>query len=761
MTDIVQLISQEMSLWKPQKLGLTKLHSIINSIALKNDLKTIEASIPGNIVFDTKFPSFTFDMATGTGKTKLMAGCITYLLRSKISKNFFILAPGDTIYRKLIRDFTKGHKKYVFQGLSDLPSFNLITGENYERYNPKQLTLSGFNVFIFNIQKIWKKDFKFHAFKETLGESFGNSIQSLPDLVLLMDESHHYRGDVSFNSVNELKPILGLEFTATPVYTKNIIYSYSLGEAIRDGLVKRVEAVIRKNDRSYEEELDQLKLEDGLKLHNQKKIYLANYCKNRGLRPITPLALISCKDIKHGESVQQLLESKKFLNGEFIGKTIYIHSKSEEEVEKEFLNIDREDNTREVVIHVNKAKEGWDVKYIYTIIPLRASISVILTEQTLGRGVRLPFLDVTKDDINEELEAFTLNVICYKPKGDNYRDVIKNAQNILVKDYDEDETAGRTLVQYELKASNKKREIQIPITTSSVIASGKLEVFTPAVTYDYQKDLNAENVGIDIESSKETQLGQATESTIENQFQYLVNSLIYEMDELDASDKDVVGQIVSSYLKTAIESSKNEDWEKFLNKHRRYVREDLENQIREQIINSIKVAHKASVEGYFQFRSYFISKDKDEAIKSKDSVADEEIKKGIIIGGYEKSIYPEVTCDSKQEKFLADILDKELAIKKWVKNQRGLIGIRYRYGTYYPDFFAESKDGKLYVIEVKSSGEIEDEIVLDKAKEAIKWCNALSKATKREWEYKLIPHDKITRADNLKGLFSNAIVLNQ
>ena len=45
----------------------------------------------------------------------------------------------------------------------------------------------------------------------------------------------------------------------------------------------------------------------------------------------------------------------------------------------------------EIVIHVNKLKEGWDVTNLYTIVPLRASASEILTEQTLGRGLRLPF----------------------------------------------------------------------------------------------------------------------------------------------------------------------------------------------------------------------------------------------------------------------------------------------------------------------------------------------------------------------------------
>lgn len=49
------------------------------------------------------------------------------------------------------------------------------------------------------------------------------------------------------------------------------------------------------------------------------------------------------------------------------------------------------DNDTEIVIHVNKLKEGWDVTNLYTIVPLRASASEILTEQTIGRGLRLPY----------------------------------------------------------------------------------------------------------------------------------------------------------------------------------------------------------------------------------------------------------------------------------------------------------------------------------------------------------------------------------
>ena len=36
-------------------------------------------------------------------------------------------------------------------------------------------------------------------------------------------------------------------------------------------------------------------------------------------------------------------------------------------------------------------KEGWDVSNLYTIVPLRAADAPILIEQSIGRGLRLPY----------------------------------------------------------------------------------------------------------------------------------------------------------------------------------------------------------------------------------------------------------------------------------------------------------------------------------------------------------------------------------
>src|SRR3989338_6191581 len=337
--DTIKLISEELSLRKPQRLSLIKLHAILSGVNLKkDDPDEIEAKIMGSLKFDTDFPSFCFALATGVGKTRLMGAMMAYLLKEKNYRNFFILAPGETIYTKLKNELNKGHEKYVFKGLSDIPDFNLVTGENYEYSNLSNQLFdrAKFTVYIFNIQKIFNErtdvEFRFHSFQENLGSSFAEILKAKDDLVILMDESHRYRAEKSLKAINNLNPILGLEFTATPK-SKNVVYSYTLGEAIKDtkkaiekirkgesgteGYVKVPCVVARRDDDSYRGDIDDIKLKDGILRHRRKKALLYEYSKNNGKPFILPLTLITTKDIEHSKEVKKKIESKEFFKGEY------------------------------------------------------------------------------------------------------------------------------------------------------------------------------------------------------------------------------------------------------------------------------------------------------------------------------------------------------------------------------------------------------------------------------------------------------------
>ncbi|GHU34514.1 hypothetical protein AGMMS50256_28240 [Betaproteobacteria bacterium] len=136
-----------------------------------------------------------------------------------------MLAPNLTIYNKLIADFTRNTPKYVFKGIAEFAQQAplMITGDNYDQIGAGVgRALQGFahdvRINIFNISKINSevrggKEPRIKRMREVLGDSYFNHLANLPDLVLLMDESHRYRASAGIRAINELKPLLGLELT--------------------------------------------------------------------------------------------------------------------------------------------------------------------------------------------------------------------------------------------------------------------------------------------------------------------------------------------------------------------------------------------------------------------------------------------------------------------------------------------------------------------------------------------------------------------
>ena len=122
------------------------------------------------------------------------------------------------------------------------------------------------------------------------------------------------------------------------------------------------------------------------------------------------------------------IESDDFFKGRFKDKVIEVHSaqrgEESDEAMQRLVALEHDGRT-EIVIHVNKLKEGWDVTNLYTIVPLRASASEILTEQTLGRGLRLPYgTRVARSDEDEFASVDRLTVIAH----DRFDEIIQKAK---------------------------------------------------------------------------------------------------------------------------------------------------------------------------------------------------------------------------------------------------------------------------------------------------------------------------------------------
>ena len=223
---------------------------------------------------------------------------------------------------------------------------------------------------------------------------------------MLMDESHRYRASAGLKAINELKPILGLELTATPfvesargaVPFKNVIYDYPLGKAMEDGFVKEPAVVTRKNFNPAgmsPEEVEHMKLEDGVRLHESVKVELETYARETSNPIVKPFLLVIARDTTHAGQLLARIQSDIFFEGRYKDKVIQVDSSrtgaEEEEMIERLLKVEHTEEPTEIVIHVNMLKEGWDVTNLYTIVPLRAANARILIEQSIGRGLRLPY----------------------------------------------------------------------------------------------------------------------------------------------------------------------------------------------------------------------------------------------------------------------------------------------------------------------------------------------------------------------------------
>jgi type III restriction enzyme len=544
----VRTVTQRLSLRKPQADSLEILADVLERVTLgkSTDLASAlgavrdvcgERSLPQVNDFERDFPSLCFALATGVGKTRLMGAFISYLYLTGKSRHFFVLAPNTIIYQKLIADFTPGTLKYVFKGIGEFAERPplLITGENYESGwgvrldSGRSADLLGADVHIniFNIDKINKEEGprgrpRMKKLQETIGQSYYDYLANLNDLVLVMDEAHRYRASAGAKAIEGLKPILGLELTATPKTVgahstdfRNVIYRYGLGEAMQDGFVKEPAVATRKDfdpKSVSEERLEQIKLEDAVHYHDHVAVELDRYHRVTERPKIHPFILVVAQHVEHARELRAFIESDDFFKGRFKGKVAEVHSalrgEETEEAMERLVALEKDGRT-EIVIHVNKLKEGWDVTNLYTIVPLRASASDILTEQTLGRGLRLPYgTRVTRSDDEEFAAIDRLTVIAHE----RFDEIIKKAREpgsivmkqIIIGEGGDVSEAGSTLLESPSMA-------QMLITGVAPAIEGLPAPAAAVFEFQTAEESRTAEVTLDVIRRYERKLGSAEE----------------------------------------------------------------------------------------------------------------------------------------------------------------------------------------------------------------------------------------------------------
>lgn len=799
-------INGRLSLRAPQAESLARLKQALDAapeMAQKERdvaavLNTLKAEFPTLQDFEREFPSLCFALATGVGKTRLMGAFIAYLHLAHGINNFFVLTPNLTIYNKLIADFTPNTPKYVFKGISEFAvrSPKLITGEDYNRQDTgSEDWITDVRINIFNISKINSevrggKEPKIKRMSEYLGDSYFNYLSNLPDLVLLMDESHRYRAQAGMRAINELNPLLGLELTATPfvestkapIPFKNVIVDYPLARAMADGFVK-MPAVVT-----------------------------------------------------HAAQLLTLLESDEFYNGRYKGKVIQVDSsksgKDEEEMIERLLAVESVDEPTEIVIHVNMLKEGWDVTNLYTIVPLRAANARTLIEQSIGRGLRLPYGKRTGVEVVDRLNIVAHDrfqeIIDEANKGDSVlklQQVILDApsaddkkvsvqvvsqmetslglvntpsenpeQSVLQAHTSADyqpvfqtenekriaravmETAAKyasrpseaptsqallseeirqkiikevqtTLlpVQGELLTDNEVDMAQIVAKTTEIMVSQTIDIPRITVVPSGEVSTGFTPFKLDV-SSLHLQPG-AREITIHNLHtneqsslsaelglkekrpeDYIVFALI-DFEDIDyLTQSDLLYDLVRQMVAHLHSYLSESETLEVLDKDRRLIAKEIHAQMQAHFWEKATSYEARVSQGFSTLKPCVYTVSADETVHSvRQTPKDVGKIKQMLFGGFTKCLYPFQKFDSDTERRFAVILERDA--QKWFKPVQGQFLIYWKSGLDSKEYvpdFVVETEDSIWLAETKARNDLSSPEVLAKAEAAVKWCQHAS-----------------------------------
>lgn len=316
------------------------------------------------------------NLATGVGKTYLMAAFIEYLRRQGVG-NVVIVTPGKTVQAKTVQNFALGEPRYI-AGSSVPPE--VVTPQDYSawiaRQNGAEILSSGREkpvlAFIFNIQQLIapkSEDGETHGagaeaqrrkprrFDENAGVLF-DYLKSLDDLVVIADESHLYGlSAVAFNAaLKELDPAATIGLTAS-VDTGDHIYTYPLYRAIADRFVKAPVLAFRKAGYDATPASEEQQLRDALALRAIKQAHYDTYAKANDRPSLNAVAFVVCSDVDHATQVADLLRTPEFLGRD--DAVLQVDNKHDDDTTQRRLNeLDAPHSSVLAVVSVNKLKEG-------------------------------------------------------------------------------------------------------------------------------------------------------------------------------------------------------------------------------------------------------------------------------------------------------------------------------------------------------------------------------------------------------------------
>lgn len=335
--------------------------------------------------------SATLDLATGTGKSYVMFAIALVMLATKKVSRVLVLVPSVTIESELTQKF-----RYLLGNQQLLKSLG-------DGFIPPQV-LNGDSTLVENSIVIENRNavYKAQSTRNSIVDSLkGNGEETL----VLNDEVHHvyysesnewksFIEDERKNGIN-FKYVIGVTGTAYKGnkknennYFSNVIYRFSLRDAIEQGFVKDIEYISKEDIPNDKDERWQVILNS----HNHLG---ANIPEELDMKPITIIVTSkqNLADSKAKAFKKFLKEQRNLTNSEVDDIVLSVHSGQKAALDRLKLSrVNDKGNPVEFIFSVSMLTEGWDVKRVFQIVPddERAFNSKLLIAQVLGRGLRFP-----------------------------------------------------------------------------------------------------------------------------------------------------------------------------------------------------------------------------------------------------------------------------------------------------------------------------------------------------------------------------------
>jgi type III restriction enzyme len=752
---------------------------------------------------------YAFKVATGAGKTKVMALAIVWsyfhALReagSPLARDFVVIAPGVTVFERLKEDFRPGTGgPDIFDRDPLIPS-GWIADWNVDvvlQDEPSGATTGG-TLYLTNIHRLYDPERRRKAADADTYEWMGPAVKRSIDpgealraritahkrLMVLNDEAHRLwdpgnAWNEAIRFVHNVTHAAGggvvaqLDFSATPKDSqgqifKHVVVDTPLGEAVDAGIVKT--PIIGQGERLIARPHDDAayRYEHHLMLGYNRWQQSRDEWQRSGKKP---LMFVMAENTQAADEITRRLNSDPLFS-DLNGKTINLHTnlkgrlrkrgrgvtsyyefvESEKEISDEDLKelrklsreLDEDKSPYQCIVSVLMLREGWDVRNVTTIVPLRplTAKSGILPEQTLGRGLRR----MTPPGPDQPIE--TVTVVEHKSFASLYREEL--AQEGLPVEIVDTDKIPRTTITIYLDAENKN------------LAELDLEI--PRLTYGYRFEANLENLSFDdvvrqFEGLAPIPLGAAKVRDIKYEGRHLITNEIVEQMRIKLPLlSDPIGAI--SFYREEIERSV-----KVRGTHAKLaplIQRFIEQLLFDEVValyDERVVTRLGDPDVREYLRATFIPLLLQKIIRTQERVPERKPVSVIEWRPYQASHserhpveqanttpFNLVPCNRQLEVAMTHFLDRASDVHAFAKNQ-GPECVRVdsltaegRRSLYTPDFLIRKTDGKYLLAETK--GRV-DQDVPGKARSAIEWCKAASANGAAEWDYLYVPQVVFTQ----------------